>query len=729
MPVHHQIVATILMFVLFAGCGDRDPVAEIRARHAQAAYAETLAPLRNLLEERPEDPELNYLYGVALARTGQSGLSIWALRKASEAEAWAVPAGLELAMGALAVRSYRIAEEAATEVLAREADNLRALRIRGEAKLEDKQDLTGALADFDRILEFAPADFGIHMSRFATLLALERADDAQDALAELESLALEENAPLGERARLCVARAVFAKERKELERANEVFEECLESYPTFPVVLEEAIRFFDERGQGSRATEALQAALQLTPEATPYRRQLANRLRIQGNGSEAEDLLLEGTRLASMQAVTDSWTALAEHYATLDELPKAVDAFERAAALVGPLPQQQVLAYADLLAAAEMNERALEVAKGLDSESYRQLIRARVLLNEQRPREALELYRHALELWPNNAVARYYAARAAEQIGDFEASVEQYRQSIRADVSATDAALRLAHILAAEGESEAARSALSQHLRERPGDPDGTLLAIDLARASGDTNQVRLLYSQLAPSPLRARAASKLAADTAARAGARAAVALLLGDPLLDFTITRDVEGLRSLVVYSIKAGDTASVRRALEAAEANRPEDPNLFEIRGLLLAGEGKALDEVETAYRRALDIDPGNPHALRSLGKLLAATGRPEESISLLCDRAIARVPSEPEPSLRCSEQLVAAGRYPEAVVKLEAALRESPWSAPVALALARIHWNQQDPTRAGKLASHAVRFGGGREARDLLETINEGGPNRS
>ncbi len=724
MPALRKAATLSLLFMLCVACGDEDPVAEIHARHAVAAYAETLDPLRELLKERPQDPELNYLYGVALARTGQPGLAIWALRRARESEKWADEAGLELAADALAARNYRVAEEAATEVLERKPDDLEALRIRAEARLEDKQDVEGALADFDRILALAPEDFGARMSRFATLLALERAEDAEAALDDLEKHAIEDGVPEGERAQLCAARAVFAGERREIEKATEGFEACLSEFPTVHFVIEEAVRFFDESGQTSRATEVLQAALELAPESTSYRRQLAERLRTQDRSAEARDLLLEGTRLASEQAVADSWTALAEHHANLDELPEAVDAFEHAAALVGPLSQQQILAYADLLAAAEMNERALEVAKDLEADSYRQLIRARVLLNEHRPSEALALYQDALKLWPDNAIARYYAARAAEQAGDFEASVEQYRQSIRADTAATDAGLRLARMLVAEGDAEEALSALSQHLKTHPGDPDGTLFAIELAGRGGDRNQALLLYSQVPPSSLRALAAAKLAAATAVRDGPAAAVAFLRADRLLDFTDSRDVEALRSFVVHSLKTAGAASARKALEAASSLRPDDSKLLEIRGLVLENGGK-LDEAEAAYRRALEIDPNNPHAVDSLGRLTAESGRSEEALSLLCDSPVKRVPAELEPSLRCSEQLLALGRPAKAIEALESALREFPWSAPVAMTLARLYLDQKDPDSAERLARRAVRFGGGRKANELLEAIQKEG----
>ena len=725
MRAHSPIVAIFLFLSVCSGCGEADPVAEIRAQQERAHYGATLEPLRALLQQRPDDPELHFLYGVALARTGQPGLAIWSLRRAQEDELWAVAAGLELAADAFAARSYRAAEEAATAVLTLEPDNLEALRLRGEARLEDKADLEGALADFEEILVHEPVNFAAQLSRFATLLILERAEDAQASLAELEKLAAEEHADKSALASLCVARAIFAKERKEIATADQNFETCLDQHPIAPLVVDEAAKFYDEQGRSERAIEIFRVALDKAPEATAYRSELARRLRNQGRVSDAEKLLREGTQVESKRAAAEAWSVLAEHHLSLDELPEAVEAVERAAALTGAPSQQELLAYADLLAAAEMNERALEVAQDLEQKSYQQLVRARVLLNERRPREALELYKKALELWPNNAVARYYAARAAEQIGDFEAAVEQYRQSIRAGAQATDAALRLAQLRAAEGDARAADSALAQHLRAHPGEPEATLLAIELARRANDQKRLRYFYSQLRPSPLRARAAAMAADATAAKGGPRAAIAVLRGDPRLDFTSPRDVEALRSLVAHLLEAGDTGSARAALGAALAARPDDSRLHEIRGRLLEHEGGRKDEVEAAYRRALELDPGSPHALEALGRMAASSGRLEEALSLLCDRAVGKVPSEPAPSLRCAARLVVAGRHSEAEARLEALLREVPWSSEAALALARLHWDRQAGASAIELAQRAVRFSGGPEARSFLEQIRQGG----
>ena len=54
--------------------------------------------------------------------------------------------------------------------------------------------------------------------------------------------------------------------------------------------------------------------------------------------------------------------------------------------------QQTILAYADVMAMAGLDERALEVAEGLEEKIYRDLVHGRVLLNQHKPEEALERF-------------------------------------------------------------------------------------------------------------------------------------------------------------------------------------------------------------------------------------------------------------------------------------------------------------------------------------------------
>src|SRR5262245_1267748 len=65
-----------LALSIAASCA-RDPEArrqQVRSLQEAGDFASTLDPLRELLEQDPEDPELNHLYGVALMRTRQPEL-------------------------------------------------------------------------------------------------------------------------------------------------------------------------------------------------------------------------------------------------------------------------------------------------------------------------------------------------------------------------------------------------------------------------------------------------------------------------------------------------------------------------------------------------------------------------------------------------------------------------------------------------------------------------------
>ena len=56
------LLLATLVLVAIAGCGDEPTsLEELRVMQARGAFAATLDPLRERLETRPDDPELNYL--------------------------------------------------------------------------------------------------------------------------------------------------------------------------------------------------------------------------------------------------------------------------------------------------------------------------------------------------------------------------------------------------------------------------------------------------------------------------------------------------------------------------------------------------------------------------------------------------------------------------------------------------------------------------------------------
>ena len=704
---HGLVLALSLVFALASGCVEPgDSVGRVREMQARGDYEASVEPLRRLLEERPGDPEVNYLYGLALARSGSPSLSLWALRESSRDPDWAVLASLEVASAALSTRDFLAAVAASEVVLAVDPDNVDALRMRGMAHLELMESPEESLANFDRLLEQAPGDLVGHLYRMTALLALDDVDEAHAVLEEVRRIGEESLLDEEVIGHFCLIGATFAEERGELELAEDLFEECLNAHPALPVVAEESLRFFDSTRRPKRGNEIVAALVALSPNSTQLRGQLARRLRMVGDVAGAERVLLEATEAESPDVVAHAWSALTDHYVELDDLPAAVKALEAALYFEGELSPQRTLAYADLLAAAGMNARAMGVAADLEDEGLRLLVEARVALSEKRPAQALDAFERAFQSWPNNAVARYYAARAAEQSGSFDRAIEHYRQSIRAGREATDASLRLARLLAASGETADAFAVVSQHhLKSNPGDPEGILLALRLVAEEENGARVRALLEGIPPSRTRARAVVLLAERAARVMGSELAIRGLQEGSRLDLSLPRDAPALAYLVELMVESGEARQARALLDSARAAHPDAPEFLAIQAGWMeeeAGGRKAL------YEKALALDPENLPALFALAEMAADTGDHATSIALH-DRAAAAASTDILASRRAAEARIPAGRPDQAESRLEGHLQEFPFDAAAALSLVELRMKRgSDRSRMLELAHRAQRF---------------------
>src|SRR5262245_11062012 len=553
---------------MLVGC--EDPVArleEIRSLHEQGRFEASLGPLEELLRERPKDPELLYLYGVANAQTGRASLALWPLREASEAPEWAVRAGAALAQTALATDDYATAIEAASRVLEIEADHRAALAARAEARLGTNR-FEEALADADRLLALDADEQEARIVRLQSLIGLKRIDEAEAVFGELEAQWRQLPEPLADR--YCAARALFAKEADQIELAEQRLEECLREFPTGPMTIEQAIDFFDERGRADRATEILRKALEEEPTSALTRERLAARLRSAGQPEEAERLLLAGTELQDPIVARNAWGALAAHYFQLDQFAKAVSAWQHVLELTEKPDPEHLFGYAEALIRAGRHDEALKVARELP-EVYAELVRGLSLLEQGRPEEALERFSAGLRLWPNHAGARYFAAIAAERSGNFDRAIEEYRQSLRSGAAQGDAGVRLARLYEAEGAYEPAMQVLSRHLDAQPRDPEGRLLALRIAAhlRRGDWFREALAWPTRRGGPVVAQAAQIVASSR----GPAAAVDLLRRAPGIDFTDPADADALRVLVVQLLASGRGDEARAQVETALTAHPD------------------------------------------------------------------------------------------------------------------------------------------------------------
>jgi tetratricopeptide (TPR) repeat protein len=727
---HRSVCARALVAALVAGlalsaCAKRDPLPAIREQQEQGKFEATIEPLRDLLRDRPEDPEVNFLYAHALVATQRPSLATWALRKAMESPEWTAKAGLELAYASLESADYNEAIEAATRVLDLEPDNVSALLARANAEAYWRKEPEKALADAARAAELEPDSLDAMKPRILALLVLERTDEARDAIAEMGRRIEDVDAPDATRSWFCVTKAIFTNESGDAAGAAKLWPECLAKYPAVPDVVFSALQFYDEAGQPQQSLDVLRKALAADPNSLTWRSALADRLRLAGDAAESERLLVEATQTEDPAAATAAWFELGRFRRNAQNPAGAAEAMKRAYELAqkaGPVSPQLPFEYAETLMLSQQFDEALAIADKLTVPAHRHMIRARVEQERGNARAALAEFDEAFRLWPDNPWARYYAARAAEVAGDFDRALEEYRTSIRIEAGVTDARTRAAKLLAAEGKPRMAAQMLRQP-SSQPLESGGQLLSLYLTGSRGTPEQIAEVEAKLEEidRTVRAEQLAELARGVSESSrGPKAGLDLLRKARGIDLTDPGAAAALREIVRLSHAAGERATPAE-LRAALAKHADAGAFQEIRGLDLELAGDA-DGARAAYQRAVDVDADDAHALAGLGRLTRERD-PEAAIGFF-DRAATADPDDPEPALLAARAAAASGKVDDAARRLDELLGRHPLEAQAAALRATLDLDRGIASAETlERARRAARLGGGADALDLVGRVHE------
>ncbi|MHA7837098.1 MAG: tetratricopeptide repeat protein, partial [bacterium] len=540
------------------------------------------------------------------------------------------------------------------------------------------------------------------------------------ALRELDALYRDESLGIEGSPKFCTAGAIFAFEKGEEELARERFDHCLEAFPTSSIVLSKAVEFFDDHREPARSLEILETALEQEPESQSLRDRIAARLGAMNRIDDARDLLTEATGLESPVARIRAWVSLAAFESSMGEPMAAASAYEKAIELSSTPSPDLEFGYADALIQAGRFEEAYAWADRLTVAPHRSLIKGRALLGQGEPERALQHLGEGNRLWPNNAVARYYTAVAAERAGELDRAIEEYRYAIRADAPATDAGIRLASYYVALGEDERAISILSLAARDNREAMTMQLMAVRLMAKLGIWNQApQPLVSALAHPALVARAATAIAEGILERDGPEEAVAYLEKTRLektrlektrlektrgLNLTAPRNAIVLSRLVQWLPRIGRAQDALAMARRASAAHPDEAVFQTLHALALESTEAEPERVIAVYERAIEMDAQQPLALRGLARMLDRKNEGESEsgedarIVDLYRRAVALNPRDDRAALELATWLVEQDRTDEASETLEALLREQPWNAEASLALAEL----QVATDAGPAA---------------------------
>jgi tetratricopeptide (TPR) repeat protein len=723
------ILATIVS--AFTGCSENDPIKEVRKQIVAGDLAGGLERMRELVQADPNNPQLLFVYGQVLIRTGAPASAEWPLRKAMQDPEWFEAAATLVAETELAGGNYENAAQIFAEILEANPDNLEIRLKRANACVQSPRMAEEGLAEVERIFERAPGDLRAYKPLILANLNLDRADEAEQAIEEFGTRIEEETEsddPI--RGWYCATTAIFAADKGDETAARERWAVCEESFPSHPNVVEQSLLFHKSKGDLARSLEVAEAAFADDPSPNAgYRMAVADLLRLMDRPEEAETLLretLDDSDLLPMNRV-GAWTALAQHYKQVGELEACADSLEHAITLgqefLGPQPDL-VFALADVLVLLDQDERALEVANDMQISGHRTLIRARVAQKAKHYAKALQLYEETSRLWPENAFAPYHAGGAALALGDFDRARDNFLLAVRVDSSLTDARFRAAQLMLAEGLLRTAFELVFG------GPTEGRTLDAELL--------IVRLSAQMQGVAAGAAAANRMSKSLEAHYGeAIAAAADGLGEreeahapwALLEPVLSLDLSPvdrlpiLQSAVKWAPGDEELAILEPLVERSVESDPDSAFTAEIEGMLFERLGRP-DQAEASYRRALDAEPGRVSVLLRLAGI-EASAEPERAIELvgqaLTEQRSSTRPFAPELFLAVASELLES---PGVEPLYETALELEPTNSEIAIRLGNlIDRRRGDHRRVLELARRAIRFQGGKEAADLFDRATE------
>jgi tetratricopeptide (TPR) repeat protein len=596
-------------------------MAEVRALQDVGQFTESIEELRAILAVAPNLPEANYRLGIALVQTGEPSRAIWALQKASESPDYAIVAGLMLASASYSMQNHEEAVRAATKVLEIDPERMVALLIRAQSRLGARQH-DEAWEDTQRLVELYPDEYRVRVLEAALLMDMNRLEEAEIANDRLKEMGAASGDPeIANRA--CLAPAFFANDNlKDTERAEALYEDCLEKFPTDSFVVGQAMKFFDQIGKPERSTELIRRSVEAAPEALALRANLANRLARAGSPEEGEQVLLEAAESFGSAA---AWNLLASFYRRTQNPAKALEAIEKVIELSGGGGDPLRFTQADVLIDLGELDRAEEVMRSLDEPTYARLIHGRILLERGDAKAALAEFDQGIRHWPNNAGARYLAGLAAYELGDFERTMSELREAIRVEPGATEAPLLLGSIHFARGEYSLAVSFIRAYVRgpARPQLEQAYILGIRALAALEQYDAARKTVESLAKVPeTEQTAVIELASIDRAEKGPEAAIEQIEKGGA-DLTDPENEDLLRALADHLSAAGRVETALAKVDRALARNPDSSPHHELRANLL-GQLERTEEARAAYAKSLELDADNATAIAGVATLAARDG---------------------------------------------------------------------------------------------------------
>lgn len=302
-------------------------------------------------------------------------------------------------------------------------------------------------------------------------------------------------------------------------------------------------------------------------------------------------------------------------------------------------------------------------------------VRAKVGLAEKKNKDAIADLRRAIDLKPDWAEAHYLLGSALFLERDVNGARAEIVRALEIDGQLVEARKVLARIHAMAGEHELAAEEGRKVLRSRPEDGSTRLLvAQSLVRQRRFDDAIRELDS-IPEAQQNGETWYALGRVWAFKGDAAKARELFLR---ANDALPNQPDILESLLSLDRREGRVAESVERIEKAAAAEPESARLTHLHGMVLVLTGHGA-EAESAFRRAIDLDPNDLTPYQSLAQYLAFTGRREEVLSTY-EKAVETRPDSAGLLLVLGSLYEAYGDLDKARETYERAVKADPELAP-------------------------------------------------